>query len=390
MPKHDPVQFATALSAKLATRSRHVCAFLGAGVACSCGLPDVAALQGKVLSKLPAGHRDAFARQLEGRNIEQALSRVRRIAALISGDETVGGLTADEAAALDAVVCQEIVRALDIEDADLTPVYHFAAWIARASYGLPVELFTVNYDLLLETALEDLGVPYFDGFVGNLRARFRTELVEATPGSDGEWLPSLFVRLWKLHGSVNWTRQDDQQIVRIGRPVQKGLAAAIYPSDSKYDESRRFPFIVLQDRLRRALHQPETLTLVVGYSFGDSHLNELLFDAATRRERSEFVVFVHSSIPEVLAERASRTPNLQVVSGQEGILGGIRAEWKPPEDAPPSLWEKDRLALSDFGNLATYLSRSAAPGALGGTAVERLLEDVVRKRTDNSVGEGDD
>ena len=29
MPEHDPLGFATGLSAKLATRSRHVCMFLG-------------------------------------------------------------------------------------------------------------------------------------------------------------------------------------------------------------------------------------------------------------------------------------------------------------------------------------------------------------------------
>ncbi len=45
MPEHDPLRFATELSAKLATRSRHVCVFLGARVALACGLPDIAQLQ---------------------------------------------------------------------------------------------------------------------------------------------------------------------------------------------------------------------------------------------------------------------------------------------------------------------------------------------------------
>ena len=42
MPEHDPHKFAHELAAKLATRSRHVCAFLGAGVGCASGLADVA------------------------------------------------------------------------------------------------------------------------------------------------------------------------------------------------------------------------------------------------------------------------------------------------------------------------------------------------------------
>src|SRR5438445_3684758 len=177
---------------------------------------------------------------------------------------------------------------------DLEPVQYFAAWAAQSAYHLPLEVFTVNYDLLLETALETWRVPYFDGFVGTIRARFHTELVEATPGLDADFVPAFFVRLWKLHGSVNWAWQDGSEIVRLGQPVSEGRAAAIYPSDTKYEESRRVPFVVLQDRLRRALHQPETLLIVAGYSFGDAHLNELLFDAATRRERSEFVAFCYS------------------------------------------------------------------------------------------------
>ena len=362
MTTHDPQEYATALGAKLATRSRHVCMFLGAGIGKACGLPDVAELQTRVQSQLEAADQDAFDRQLKGRNIEKVLSRLRRIAGLVAGDDTVDGISAAQAAALDAKVCQLIVGALDIENANLTPVVNLGAWTARADYRLPVELFTVNYDLLLETALENLGVPYFDGFVGNLKARFRTELVEALPGSESGCVPSQFVRLWKLHGSVNWIRSDDHQIVRIGRPVPEERPAAIYPSDAKYEESRRVPFVVLQDRLRRALHTPETLLIIAGYSFGDAHLNEMIFDAAARCERSEFAVFCFSDLPPDLCERAGRTPNVQLIGRTEAVLGGVRAEWKAPSDPVPNLWEDGTLALPDFAHLASYLARSSGRG----------------------------
>jgi hypothetical protein len=373
MSSHDPLKFATALGAKLATRSRHVCMFLGAGASRACGLPDVAELQQRVLEALGDDERAAFNKQLEGRNLEEALSRLRRIVALLTGEQTLDGLTAAQATKLDAAICQSIVKELDIEGADLTPAYYLASWIARTSYHLPLELFTVNYDLLLETALERLRVSYFDGFVGHLRARFQTELVEATPGADREWVPAFFVRLWKLHGSVNWAWEDDQQIVRLGQPVTAGRAAAIYPSDTKYEESRRVPFVVLLDRLRRALHLPETLVIVSGYSFSDAHLNELLFDAAIRRERSEIVTFCYSTIPEALAERATTTPNLQVISGREAILGGVRAEWKAQEGIPPSLWHDGQFALCDFGSLAAFLAQSATWEPEGDALLRELL-----------------
>lgn len=359
MTVHSPQEFASALGAKLATRSRHVCVFIGAGAAKACGLPDVKALESHVRGNLAGANLAAFDRLLDGRNIEQVLSRLRRIASLVSGGETVDSLTAAQADALDKSICQKIVSALDVESANLTPMRDLAAWTARADYHHPVEIFTVNYDLLLETALEEHGVPYFDGFVGNLRARFRADLVEAPLGDPAGYVASRFVRLWKLHGSINWVRSDDDdQIVRIGQPA-KDLPAAIYPSDAKYEDSRRVPFLVLQDRLRRALHQPETIVLVSGFSFTDDHLNEMLFDAAMRRERSEFAVFTYDDISDDLARRAERTPNLQVIGRNAAILGGVRGGWNGPEDNIPGLWKDGQLILPDFAHLASYLARSS-------------------------------
>ncbi len=137
------------------------------------------------------------------------------------------------------------------------------------------------------------------------------------------------------------------------------------------------PFLVLQDRLRRSLHLPETLTIVAGYSFGDAHLNELIFDAAARRARSEFLVFCYSEIPDVVAERAMAAPNMQVVTGGEAILGGVRADWKAPADPPPGLWEDDQLALRDFGKLAAYLARSAVREPEHDVTLSQLLGDGV-------------
>lgn len=362
MTEHHPMEFAASLGAKLASRSRHVCFFLGAGVGKACGLPDIAGLQKHVLTVLDDGNATAFSRQLTGRSLEEALSRIRRIAALVSGGETVDDLTTEMATELDKVVCRAVVNALTPDDIDLTSARHLAAWVARANYHRPIELFTVNYDLLLETALETMRAPYFDGFVGTLRARFHTELVEELPGPpETEAIPVSFVRLWKLHGSVNWVSGDGQQVVRLGHPVPDGRPAAIYPSDAKYDESRRLPFIVLQDRLRRALHLPETMLLITGYSFGDDHLNEHIFDAATRRARSEFIAFCYGDIPAVLAERAAITPNLQVLADNEAILGGSRMCWSDPGDAPADVWNEGRFGMGDFRNLAKFLARSADP-----------------------------
>jgi len=359
---HDPLDFANGLGAKMASASRHLCLFLGAGASKACGLPDVKELQCKVLAGLTPTDRSTFELQLKDRNLEHALSRVRRIAALLEGDERLDDMTAEAATTLDRAVCRQVVGALDTSGADTKPMLRLAGWLGRARYNLPVEVFSVNYDPLLEVGLEAMKIPYFDGFVGNLRARFRADLVEGNRERPDQWLPSFVVRLWKLHGSVNWAWVDDDtsRVVRLGSPVADGHAAAIYPSDAKYDESRRVPFLVLHDRFRAALAEPESLVLVSGYSFSDEHLNETLFEAAEAHPRSEICCFCFGDIPEPLVDRATETPNLQALSPKRAIISCVDAGWSDPDGkVPEEIWDKGSFGLGDFGAFARFLTRSS-------------------------------
>ena len=132
---HDPGEFAAGLGAKLATRSRHVCTLLGAGVSRACGLPDVSKLETAVAGALGNGDRERFEELLEGRNLEEVLSRLRRIATLLEDEQELGGLNVDAAKDLDAAICSEIVKQLSLEKADLDPMRRFAAWASRASWS---------------------------------------------------------------------------------------------------------------------------------------------------------------------------------------------------------------------------------------------------------------
>ena len=119
MPGHDPLRFVNDLSSKLASRSRHVCVFLGAGSSRACGLPDVSQLEQRVKQRLEQDDEEQLSRQLEGRNLEQALSRIRGFAALLEGDQQVEGITRETAVFLDRKVCQAIVAELSADTADL-------------------------------------------------------------------------------------------------------------------------------------------------------------------------------------------------------------------------------------------------------------------------------
>jgi hypothetical protein len=358
-PAHDLLAVVSELSTKLATRSRHVCVLVGAGASVGAGLPDLAGLTKKVVGTLGKDDKVILEGLLKGRNLEQALTRLRRIEALLEKDEKVNGLDKANAARLDALVCEAIIGAIRTPSR-LDAFHQLGSWASRADYRGPVEIFSANYDLLVETGLEHVGAAYFDGFVGHLHGSFRPDLVEAIEAGR---LPASFVRLWKLHGSSNWVWQTvdgHRRITRLGDHAPSGNAVAVFPSDEKYDDSRRVPFVVLMDRFRHALAEPETLLLVIGFSFGDQHLNEIIFDAARRKPRSEFVALCYSTIPAALKAAALDTRNVTVLGSDEGVIGGQLAAWTAKEDLP-GVAEGNRCKLGDFGSFAAFLDRQNQP-----------------------------
>lgn len=361
--QHSAKEAAVGIAAKMASRSRHVCLFLGAGASCSAGLPDIARLKDKVVAELSPDDARLAGPILDGENLEGGLSHLRQIRSLLQ-DSTAefDGLDASASERLDASICSAIIKALDDSGADLTPFNHVASWLAGVDYERPVEVFTVNYDLLMERGLEHARAAFFDGFVGSIQARFRTDLVESLESARSTVLPSSFVRLWKLHGSCNWVYakiEGRQEVVRVGGPPEDGHAVAIYPSERKYDESRRVPFVVLMDRFRRALSEPETVTLVSGYSFGDQHLNETLFDAARHHPRSEVVALCHKVVPDVLSSMACEIRNLTVLAPASAIIGGRHGAWA--EEGPATgVFEDGAFMLGDFARLASFLMGSTS------------------------------
>lgn len=352
---HDAKEFATELASQQASSERRLRILLGAGASQSAGLPDLAGLGRGVLARTKPDFGKTVEELFHGRNLEQALTRLRKIASLLEAGETFAELGVTEAQALEKAMTEAIVQEILAVSTSSNPYEGLATWVVHQDRRKPVEIFTLNYDTLFETALEDVAGAYFDGFVGVLEGAFRPDLVDGDPSQAP--LPAFVARVWKLHGSINWKVDRTTavpRIIRLGQPVV-GEVAAIYPSEEKYEASRRVPFLVLHDRFRRAMAEPESLLLVAGYSFGDQHLNEVIYNAALRNPRSAILVFCHKTIPDELADRASTLVNLTVVSETEAIWSGRRATWAGGDVA--EVLEAGKLVLSDFPRLSTFMAR---------------------------------
>ena len=150
-------------------------------------------------------------------------------------------------------------------------------------------IFTTNYDVFNETAMDRLGLPYFTGFMGSIERRFnpsifRYALAEQMDVSSRKWsVVDGFIYLCKLHGSINWI-EDNKGLfpVRESYPQSENSGhTMIYPTPAKHASSFSTPYSDLFREFQSRIVQEQSVLLAVGYSFGDQHINNIIFQALT-------------------------------------------------------------------------------------------------------------
>ncbi len=202
-----------------------------------------------------------------------------------------------------------------VPDGDLRFHEEFLRRILLRSTTLPrAKIFTLNYDLLLERALDNLGVLYFDGFLGTINRTLRTESYHYDlyyPGETTEGRVSRVDRvlhLYKLHGSINWRRRSttaSDVIISHADPTEAEFGdVMIYPSPLKVTEMNGYPYSEMFRHFSSHIHQPQSVLITVGYSFQDSHINRLIYQALSI---PSFVLIVVT--PEVAAPEVGKAPS---------------------------------------------------------------------------------
>ncbi|MCL4519724.1 MAG: SIR2 family protein [Thaumarchaeota archaeon] len=266
-------------------------------------------------------------------NVEDILSHIRALRA-VAGKGKVRDLSADNLDKLDETICDLINDLADKNLPDMkTPYHRVALWIDNIGREKPVEIFTTNYDLLMEQALEDCRVPYFDGFAGTRKPFFDLRAMEE------DMLPPRWARAWKLHGSLNWYQIEKKGVFRSGTKEPSGTKRVIHPSHLKYDESRRMPYLAMFDRLRAFLKQPTSVLIICGYSFRDQHVNEVLLQGLQSTPTSIAFALLHGKIegyPQAISIAGGRS-NLNLLAKDGAVISGREGKWI----------EKDNGAIPD-------------------------------------------
>ncbi|AFM26678.1 SIR2 family protein [Desulfomonile tiedjei] len=169
-----------------------------------------------------------------------------------------------------------------------------------------LEIFTLNHDTILESYLEKQNIEYTAGF-------------EPPENGYHYWSPKAFsdsshkVRLFKLHGSVNWFRYKPTAATGINDPVgiaddgrhwlikspsgelrrryarNRGRPVLLVGTFNKMLEYTNRIFADLFFEFRRALSQTDLL-IVSGYGFGDQGINAQVVEWMNSSKKKKIIV----------------------------------------------------------------------------------------------------
>jgi hypothetical protein len=239
---------------------------------------------------------------IEKENIEALLSRCEAYLQVHTSPDVASFVTESKRVILQK--CSEFIEPGDASQlaAHRTFLHRLSRRRVRDSR---LKLFTTNYDLCFETAAGKQGLVVLDGFSFTQPRQFDPrfflyDIVRRPAIGDeiGTPLEGVF-HMYKLHGSVNWSRKADNETVVEPNPSPES-ACLIYPAKGKYQQSYVQPHLELISQYFSVLREPNTCLIVVGFGFNDDHLSEPIL-AAVRTNPHLRLIIVNPSADDLTA-----------------------------------------------------------------------------------------
>lgn len=191
--------------------------------------------------------------------------------------------------------CERNITTPNSEEAAENLMNFLISFASRSATRERLNIFTTNYDRIIEYGAELAGIRLIDRFVGTINPVFRSSRVEVDmhynpPGIRGEprYLEGV-VQFAKLHGSLDWIMSNNV-VRRVALPygansIEKYInpddTLMIYPNAAKDRETSEYPYVELFRDLAATVCRPNSTLVLYGYSFGDQHINRVIEDMLT-------------------------------------------------------------------------------------------------------------
>lgn len=197
-----------------------------------------------------------------------------------------------------------------------------------------VNVFTTNYDLAFEYAFDKLGIYYISGFSGFQRRTFKPETYEYDiffPGSTTQGKVQKIekvLKYYKIHGSLTWVKENPSanNVYGISEvPIEQIRTGGghenlmIYPTTSKKSFTLDFPYSELFRQFSAAINQPQSTLITYGYSFGDEHVNDIVYQALTIPSFTLIIIDFNGTkgSAEIMKLKELNDPRIIIIQGED-------------------------------------------------------------------------
>ena len=177
--------------------------------------------------------------------------------------------------------------------------YHFHETFVKRLLQRPnnlkrANLFTTNYDMAFDYALDNLGIHYINGFMGVHNRCFRPEVYDYDLYYPGQSVTGKVhraekvIKYYKIHGSLSWlaTKPSVSNTYGIREiplnelfNVEDDNELMIYPCVNKKSYTLDLPYSELFRQFSQAINQQQSVLFCIGYSFYDEHINDIIKQA---------------------------------------------------------------------------------------------------------------
>ncbi|TXL00658.1 hypothetical protein BMR11_02230 [Methylococcaceae bacterium CS5] len=106
------------------------------------------------------------------------------------------------------------------------------------------------------------------------------------------------LQLYKLHGSISWIEKEGNSLFNTQEvPIEGGTEkqnkehVLIYPTPLKQNQSLGSPYSDLIREFQTKLAQPNSVLFIIGYSFSDEHLNNIIYQSLASNSSISVVIF---------------------------------------------------------------------------------------------------
>ncbi|HHE04494.1 MAG TPA: hypothetical protein ENL19_00365 [candidate division WOR-3 bacterium] len=160
-----------------------------------------------------------------------------------------------------------------------------------------VNIFTTNWDSLIEITCDKLHIKCIDGFSGIYEPFIDLAVYDDEIRRNGEKIK--IVKLFKIHGSIDWIKERGSIRKKINSQSEVEDEIMIYPTPLKTREVLSYPYSELLRRLDNEIRGKSKKLLIIGYSFPDSHINDIIKQALQNESFSLFIIDPNLTIENV-------------------------------------------------------------------------------------------